>query len=142
MVMPRFVGAALSGEALTVYGDGTQSRCFCHVKDAVRAIIALSEEPAAAGQVFNIGATEQISILNLAKRVVSITNSSSEIVFIPYEQAYGEGFEDLQRRSPDITRIQKLLGWTSEYLLDDIVLDIANWLSREHSAENQKHSSS
>jgi UDP-glucose 4-epimerase len=128
MVMPRFVSAALSGEPLTVYGDGTQSRCFCHVNDAVRAIIALSQAPAAEGRVFNVGATEQISILGLAERVIVLTDSASEIAFVPYEQAYAEGFEDLQRRSPDITRIQQFLGWTPEYSLDEIVLDIARWL--------------
>jgi len=131
MVMPRFVSAALSGEPLTVYGDGTQSRCFCHVKDAVRAIIALSQAPAAEGQVFNVGATEQISILSLAERIISLTNSASEITFVPYEQAYAEGFEDLQRRSPDITRIRQLLGWTPEYALDEIILDIAGWLQNK-----------
>ncbi len=128
MVMPRFVSAALSGEPLTVYGDGTQSRCFCHVKDAVRAITSLSKAPAAEGQVFNVGATEQISILDLARRVISLTDSASETIFVPYEQAYAEGFEDLQRRSPDITRIQQFLGWTPEYSLDEIILDIARWL--------------
>jgi UDP-glucose 4-epimerase len=128
MVMPRFVSAALSGEPLTVYGDGTQSRCFCHVNDAVHAIIALSQTSAAEGQVFNVGATEQISILDLAERIISLTDSSSEIAFVPYEQAYAEGFEDLQRRSPDITRIEQLLGWTPTYSLDEIILDIAGWL--------------
>lgn len=128
MVMPRFVSAALSGEPLMVYGDGTQSRCFCHVKDAVRAVIALTKTHAAEGRVFNVGATEQISILGLAERVISLTDSASEIAFVPYEQAYAEGFEDLQRRSPDITRIQQLLGWTPEYSLDEIILDIAGWL--------------
>jgi UDP-glucose 4-epimerase len=131
MVMPRFVSAALSGEPLTVYGDGTQSRCFCHVKDAVRAIIALSQAPAAEGRVFNVGATEQISILNLARRILSLTASASEITFVPYEQAYAEGFEDLQRRSPDITRIRQLLGWMPEYSLDEIILDIADWLQNK-----------
>ena len=132
MVMPRFVRAALAGEPIPVYGDGTQSRCFCHVQDAVRAMIALSQEPAAAGRVFNIGSTEQISILDLAKRVRSLTGSSSDIVLVPYEQAYGEGFEDMQRRLPDIGRIQQLLGWTPEYSLDQIILDIADWLRMEH----------
>jgi UDP-glucose 4-epimerase len=134
MVMPRFVGAALAGETLQVYGDGTQSRCFCHVKDAVRAIIALSEKPAAAGKVFNVGATEPISILELAKRVILLTDSSSEIVFVPYEQAYAEGFEDMQRRVPDITRIQQLVGWAPEHSLDDIILDIARSLGEARSA--------
>jgi UDP-glucose 4-epimerase len=133
MVMPRFVGAALAGEPLTVYGDGTQSRCFCHVQDAVRAIIALSQEPAAAGRVFNVGSTEQITILDLARRILSLVGSSSDIVFVPYEQAYGEGFEDMQRRLPDIRRIQQLVGWTPEFTLDQTILDIAAWLRKRHS---------
>jgi UDP-glucose 4-epimerase len=124
MVMPRFVKAALTGGPLTVFGDGSQSRCFCHVKDAVRAIIALSEEPAAVGNVYNIGSTEPVTILDLAKRVVSLTGSSSDIVFVPYEQAYGEGFEDLLRRIPDVGRIRHLLNWTPTYSLDEIILDI------------------
>ena len=125
MVMPRFVGAALADDTLQVYGDGTQTRCFCHVKDAVRAIIGLANEPAAVGQVFNIGSTEQVSIMQLAHRVISLTHSSSEIVLVPYEKAYAEGFEDMQRRVPDITRIQQAVGWTAEYSLDEIILDVA-----------------
>lgn len=125
MVMPRFVGAALAGDTLQVYGDGTQTRCFCHVKDAVRAIIGLANEPAAVGQVFNIGSTEQVSIMQLAHRVISLTHSSSEIVLVPYEKAYAEGFEDMQRRVPDISRIQQAVGWTAKYSLDEIILDVA-----------------
>lgn len=131
MVMPRFISAALAGEPLTVYGDGTQSRCFCHVQDAVRAIIALAQEPTAAGRVFNVGSVEQTSILDLAKRIIALTNSSSKITLTPYEQAYGEGFEDMQRRSPDTTRIKQLVGWSPEYTLDQIILDIAAWLKKE-----------
>lgn len=125
MVMPRFVGAALAGDTLQVYGDGTQTRCFCHVKDAARAIIGLADEPATVGQVFNIGSTEQVSIMQLAHRVISLTHSSSEIVLVPYEKAYAEGFEDMRRRVPDITRIQQAVGWTAEYSLDEIILDVA-----------------
>jgi UDP-glucose 4-epimerase len=125
MVMPRFVGAALAGETLRVYGDGTQTRCFCHVLDAVQAIIALSQEPTAVGQVFNVGATEPISILELAQRVIALTQSSSDIVFVPYSEAYAEGFEDMARRAPDITRIRQTVGWTPARSLDDIILDVA-----------------
>jgi UDP-glucose 4-epimerase len=128
MVMPRFVGAALSGEPLTVYGTGKQSRCFCHVHDVVRAIIALAREPSAAGKLYNIGATEPISILGLAKRVIELTQSSSEITFVPYEDVYPEGFEDMQRRQPDTSRLQALTGWQPKHNLDDIILDIADWL--------------
>jgi UDP-glucose 4-epimerase len=111
-----------------VYGDGTQSRCFCHVEDAVRAIVALSQAPAAAGKVFNIGATEPVSIRELAERVIDLTDSVSEIAFVPYEEAYAEGFEDMRRRQPDITRIQQLVGWAPERSLDQIILDVAKWL--------------
>jgi UDP-glucose 4-epimerase len=128
MVMPRFVGAALAGDPLTVYGTGTQSRCFCHVQDVVRAIIALANEPSAAGNLYNIGATEPTTILDLAKRVIALTNSSSEITFVDYEQVYPEGFEDMQRRQPDTTRVKQLIGWEPTHSLDDIILDIAAWL--------------
>jgi UDP-glucose 4-epimerase len=137
MVMPRFVGAALEGETLTVYGDGTQTRCFCHVKDAVQAIIALSEQPTAVGRIFNIGSTEQTSILDLATRVISLTDSSSDIVSIPYEQAYAEGFEDMQRRFPDLSRLKELTGWAPKYSLDDIILDIASSLNGRHVSDRQ-----
>jgi UDP-glucose 4-epimerase len=134
MVMPRFVGAALAGEPLTVYGTGTQSRCFCHVQDVIRAIVALSQEPLAAGNLYNIGATTPISILDLAKRVIELTESSSEITFLSYEEAYPVGgFEDMQRRQPDTSRLKGLTGWTPKHNLDDIILDIANWLRKEGS---------
>jgi UDP-glucose 4-epimerase len=128
MVMPRFVAAALAGEAITVYGDGTQRRCFCHVADAVRAITSLAGEPAAVGRVFNIGSTQETSILALARRVIALTESTSEIVFIPYEQAYPEGFEDMARRVPNTRRIHQAIGWAPERSLDDIILDIARSL--------------
>jgi UDP-glucose 4-epimerase len=129
MVMPRFVSAALAGKTLQVYGDGTQTRCFCHVRDVIRAIIALAEEPTAVGQVFNIGSTDPISILDLARRVIVLTDSSSDIAFVPYDQAYAEGFEDLARRVPDTTRIQQAVGWKPQFSLDDIILDVARWLT-------------
>jgi len=128
MVMPRFVRAALSGETLRVYGDGSQTRCFCHVKDSVRAIVGLAGAPAAVGRVFNVGSTEQVSILDLARRVIDLTGSASEMVFVPYEKAYAEGFEDMARRVPDITRIGETLGWQPEYSLEDIILDVACWI--------------
>jgi len=128
MVMPRFVGAALSGETLQVYGDGTQTRCFCHVKDSIRGIIALADEPAAVGQVFNIGSTEEISILALAHRIIELLESTSQIDFTPYEEVYAKGFEDMARRVPDTTRIRKAVGWKPERSLDDIILDVANSL--------------
>lgn len=134
MVMPRFVSAALAGKTLQVYGDGMQTRCFCHVRDVVRAIIALAQEPTAVGRVFNIGSTDPISILDLARRVIALTHSSSDIVFVPYDQAYAEGFEDMARRVPDTSRIQQAVGWKPQSTLDDIILDVARWLNETGTA--------
>jgi UDP-glucose 4-epimerase len=128
MVMPRFVGAALTGETIQVYGDGTQTRCFCHVKDSVRAIIALADEPKVVGTLFNIGATQEISILALAQRIIELLESKSQITFVPYEEVYAKGFEDMARRVPDTTRIRETLGWQPERSLDDIILDVADSL--------------
>jgi UDP-glucose 4-epimerase len=128
MVMPRFVRAALAGETLQVYGDGTQTRCFCHVKDVVRAVIGLAQAPQAAGRVFNVGSSQETSILALAKRVIALLDSPSEIVLVPYKEVYGSGFEDTPRRVPDTERIRRLLGWEATYSLDDIILDIADSL--------------
>ena len=128
MVMPRFVAAALAGEPLQVYGDGSQTRCFCHVKDSVRAIAALAEEPATAGRVFNVGTRQEISILSLAHRVIELLESPSEIVLVPYEEAYPQGFEDLARRVPDTTRIREMVGWRPERSLDEIIFDVAESL--------------
>jgi UDP-glucose 4-epimerase len=125
MVMPRFVRAALAGETLHVYGDGTQTRCFCHVADTVRAIVRLTEAPNAVGQVVNIGSTEETSILDLARRVVAILDSRAQIALVPYEEAYKKGFEDMARRVPDIARIGALIGWAPEHTLDDIIRDVA-----------------
>jgi UDP-glucose 4-epimerase len=125
MVMPRFVRAALTGEPLQVYGDGRQSRCFCHVLDAVQAIGTLAENPGAVGRVFNIGSTSEISILSLAQRVIELIESPSPVEMVPYEEAYAEGFEDMRRRVPDISRIRGLTGWSPQRSLDDIILDIA-----------------
>ncbi|MFQ5874257.1 MAG: GDP-mannose 4,6-dehydratase [Dehalococcoidia bacterium] len=111
MVLPRFVRQALLEEPITVYGDGSQRRSFTWVGDTVRALIGLSEHPEAVGEVFNIGHGKDISILELAKLVKEMTGSKSDIVFIPYEEAYEEGFEDMQRRLPDISKIGKLIGY-------------------------------
>jgi nucleoside-diphosphate-sugar epimerase len=124
MVVPRFVEQALAGEPVTVYGDGNQSRCFCHVEDVVRAFIGLLDEPRAAGDVFNIGATEEISMVDLARRVISRTDSNSPIKRVPYGEAYDEGFEDMRRRVPNISKIQQLLGWTPTHTLDEIIDDV------------------
>ena len=126
MVVPRFVGQALAGRPLTVYGDGTQRRCFCHVSDVVRALVELSQLEAAYGEVINVGSQEECSILELAERVVSLTGSDSEVAMIPYNEAYEEGFEDMHRRVPDISKIRELIGWQPGYRLDEIIADVAS----------------
>ena len=125
MVLPRFVKSALTGEPLQVYGSGDQIRCFCHVSDAVRALILIMDSTKTIGQVFNVGNNQQVSIMHLAERVIQVTNSKSNIVKVAYEEVYPEGFEDMQMRVPDISKIKKVLGWTPEINLDQIIKDIA-----------------
>jgi UDP-glucose 4-epimerase len=124
MVVPRLVSQALAGEPLTVYGDGRQTRCFCHVADVVQALFKLMTEESAYGNVFNVGATSEISILDLAQRIIELTGSDSGISMIPYGEAYGEGFEDMYRRVPDIAKVGALIGWTPTRVLEDIVGDV------------------
>jgi UDP-glucose 4-epimerase len=134
MVVPTFVQQALSGRPITVYGDGTQTRCFCHVGDVVKALtdlMLLGEE--AYGEVFNIGAQEEISMLSLADRVREMTGSSSEIHVIPYDEAYEEGFEDMPRRYPDITKIGALIDWSPTRTLDEILTDVIEFHQSEAS---------
>jgi UDP-glucose 4-epimerase len=121
MVIPTFVKQALAGQPLTVYGDGKQSRCFTHVQDVVRALIGLMETDKAYGQVFNVGSTNEISIGDLAKQVRELCGSRSEIVQIPYSKAYEEGFEDMPRRIPDLTKINATIGWKATIPLTDIL---------------------
>ena len=121
MVIPTFVKQALAGRPITVYGDGKQTRCFGYVEDVVGALIKLMDTTESVGQVFNIGSTEEISILELAERVKELTQSSSEIVFVPYDDAYEEGFEDMPRRVPDITKINQLVGFKPEMTLSGIL---------------------
>ena len=130
MVVPRFVSAALKSEPLSVYGSGDQIRCFCHVMDAVKALLLVMDSDKAIGQVFNVGNNQQISIMDLAKKIIEITNSSSKIETIAYEDAYPDGFEDMQRRVPDISKIKQVLGWTPEINLDQIIKDIAAFNSK------------
>ncbi len=124
MVLPRFVERALRGQPLEVYGSGEQTRCFCHVKDVVRALIGLAGEPAAVGRIFNIGSNRRISIRALAELVRERAGSSSQIVTIPYDQAYEKGFEDMLHRAPELTAIRELLGWEAECSLEQIVDDV------------------
>ena len=136
MVVPRFVQQALHGEQLTVYGDGEQTRCFCDVRDTVRAIVGLAESPEALGQVFNIGTTNEISVLALARQVVQIVqqlefqapqakSNADPIRFVPYEEAYQTDFEDMRRRVPDIAKIRDLIGWEPTITLDQTLADVA-----------------
>lgn len=125
MVLPRFVDSALRGAPLRVFGDGKQTRCFCHVADTVRALNSLMNTDAAIGRIFNIGTQESISILELARRVIRETGSASTIEFVPYEEAYGPGFEDMKRRVPDISAIEELTGWKPGLTLSDIIRSVA-----------------
>jgi len=125
MVVPRFISAALKNEPLSVYGTGDQIRCFCHVTDAVRGLLLVMDSHKAIGEVFNVGNNQQISITELAKKVIEITGSKSTIEKIAYEKAYPEGFEDMQRRVPDISKMKQVLGWSPEINLDQIIKDIA-----------------
>ena len=128
MVLPSFAAQALRNEPLTVYGSGEQSRCFGHVKDAVEAVIRLIHAPEAVGQVFNIGNDEEVTILELAKRVRSAANSQSEIRFVPYAEAYAEGFEDMMRRVPDVTKLERAVGFRPRTplatIIDDVLADL------------------
>lgn len=130
MVVPRFVSSALKNEPIEVYGSGEQIRCFCHVDDAVKALILVMESEQAVGQVFNVGNNQQISIMDLAKRVIELTNSKSEIIRVSYAEAYPEGFEDMQMRVPDISKINKVLGWSPQIGLNQIIKDIAAFNSK------------
>lgn len=123
MVIPRLIRQALAGAPLTVFGDGHQSRCFCHVADVVRALILLLDHPDAVGEVYNVGSTEEISIVDLARRIIARTGSPSVIDYIPYSEAYGIGFEDMERRLPDTSKLQALTGWISTFSLDDTLAE-------------------
>ena len=124
MVLPRFVRQALQGQPLTVYGDGMQTRCFCHVADVVRAIVGLLGRTTASGQIYNIGSNQEVTIGDLAELVVERADSSSPIHYVPYDQAYADGFEDLRRRVPDISKIADEIGWKPTHLLPKILDDM------------------
>ena len=137
MVIPRFVEQALRGDAITVYGDGSQSRCFSDVRDVVEAIIGLAVQPEAAGQVYNIGSTEEVTIRELAEKIRALTLSTSQIVNISYSKAYAPGFEDMQRRVPSIERIRALIGWQPKRSLDCILKTILNHQQQSESQIEQ-----
>jgi len=129
MVIPTFVKQALAGRPITVYGSGKQSRCFCYVGDVVGALVRLMDAEDSVGEVFNIGSNQEISILDLAKRVKELTDSDSEIVFVPYDEAYEEGFEDMPRRIPDTSKVNKLVGFKPEKRLDEILQAVIDFQS-------------
>jgi UDP-glucose 4-epimerase len=127
MVLPTFVRQALSGEPITVFGDGTQARCFAHVSDVVIALMKLLGKDEAVGQIYNIGNSQEITMNELAERVLGITRSKSKIVHVPYHQAYEEGFEDMVRRVPDLSKIKALIGYEPRKGIDEIIRDVADY---------------
>ena len=125
MVVPRFVQSALKNESVSIYGDGSQSRVFCHVSDAVRAIMMIAKDDSTIGEVYNVGGVGEVTIKQLADRIIERTNSKSTISYTPYDEAYPAGYEDMQRRVPDISKIKGVLGWAPEKSLDNIIDDVA-----------------
>jgi UDP-glucose 4-epimerase len=130
MVVPRFVQFALKNEPITIYGNGEQTRCFGHVLDAVDAVVRIAFADNTIGKVINIGNDFEISINDLAKKIIEQTNSTSEIVYVPYEEAYGDGFEDMERRVPNIDLIKSLVGWEPKRDLPTMISDIADFLKK------------
>jgi len=124
MVIPRLVQQAVSGQPLRVFGDGQQTRCFCNVKDTVRAVVGLASEPRAVGEIFNVGSRDEITILDLARRILARSGSRSEITLIPYDEAYEAGFEDMRRRVPDTSKIEALMGWQPTVSLDQTLDEV------------------
>jgi UDP-glucose 4-epimerase len=128
MVIPRFVKAAVENKPIKVFGDGSQSRVFCHIEDTVKAILLLAQTNKSIGEVFNIGGKGEITILDLAKMIINLTNSKSEINFIEYDDAYAIGFEDMARRVPDISKIKLFTGWEPKIDLKRVIKDVANYV--------------
>ena len=126
MVVPRFVQQALAGDSLTVYGDGGQSRCFCHVADVTRALADLMLTERSYGEVYNVGSSEEITMSDLALKVIALTRSDSDISLISYDEAFEDGFEDMYRRVPDTSKVRELIGWCAERSLDEIIRDVAD----------------
>jgi UDP-glucose 4-epimerase len=131
MVIPRFVARALANEPLEIHGDGTQTRCFCHVTDTIRALKGLMDDRRLSGEIFNVGSSERIRILDLAERVITSTSSSSEIAFVPYEWVYGHGIEDMLHRTPATGKITAAVGWKPKYGLDRILSDVIEHIRHE-----------
>jgi UDP-glucose 4-epimerase len=124
MVIPRFVDRALAGEPLEIHGDGNQTRSFCHVQDTIRAVRGLMESPATSGEIYNVGSTDRVRIVDLAQRVLALTGSGSELQFVPHAEVYGVGIEDVLHREPSIEKIRAAIGWSPTRTLDDILADV------------------
>ena len=139
MVIPRFVSQALAGNPITVYGDGSQTRCFCHVSDVVATLMKLIDHESTVGEVFNIGSTDEVSIMKLAQVVKQLTQSRSNIVFVPYDEAYEEGFEDMPRRIPDITKVHKLIGFKPTLSLEEIIMSVVEYQRERTSTPAATH---
>ncbi len=129
MVLPTFVHQALKGEPLTIHGDGRQTRCFCHVSDVTGVLARLVKEEASVGEVYNVGGTDSVTMEELADRVIALTGSRSRKVFVPYERAYRQGFEDVNRRVPDISKLKELIGFEPKLSLDDIILRMREYVT-------------
>lgn len=130
MVVPRFIQSAIKNEPITIYGDGTQSRVFCHVQDAVKAILTLAATDSAIGEVYNVGGVGETTIKQLADRIIERTKSTSSITYTPYDDAYPAGYEDMQRRVPDTTKIKNSIGWSPANTLDNIIDDVASEMKK------------
>src|SRR5712692_8382683 len=140
MVIPTFVKQALSGRPITVYGSGEQTRCFCYVGDVIGALMKLMDDESAVGEVFNVGSNREITILDLARKVKELTNSRSEITFVPYDEAYEEGFEDMPRRVPDTSKVNRQVGFQPEKSLDGIIESVIEFHSEQLSASQPTRS--
>ena len=138
MVIPRFVAQAMAGKPLQVHGDGKQSRCFLHVRDVVSALLKLVDHPGAVGEVFNVGSQEEVSIEELARRVIRITRSPSQIVYVPYAEAYEAGYEDMPRRVPDITKIHTLIGFTPTMNLDQVIQSVVDEMRKRSATSSTR----
>jgi UDP-glucose 4-epimerase len=131
MVVPRFVSAALAGRPLEIHGDGTQTRCFCHVQDTIRALTSLMDADGVSGEIFNVGSTERVTINELARRVLEQTGSHSKIVGVPYDEVYGQGIEDMLHRQPSIDKVTSAVGWEPTFGLDGILDDVIRYVRAE-----------
>ena len=135
MVIPRFVSAAVAGRPIEIYGDGSQTRCFCHVQDTIRALAALMDARETSGEIFNVGSTEQVTIEELARRVVALTGSRSETVHVPYDEVYGQGIDDMLHRQPSIEKVESRIGWGPTRSLDEILADVLDHTRRAPALE-------